>query len=89
MMWANSDPHSWEKGRLWLKQASGGDTLLHPLPPFCDAEKVKNHALGSLVHLAEVNCSNYQAVVTILPEKSATNSLSSGYSVMWVRFLNS
>lgn len=67
-------------------------TFLHPLPSFCDAEKVENHAPGSLVHLAEINSntqSNYQTVVTILPEKSAADALSSAYAVMWVRRLNS
>ena len=94
MIQGHSVPHSWEEGKLWLRQVSGvrDGTFLHPLPPFCDAEKVENHAPGSLVHLAEINSntrSNYLTVVTVLPEKPAIDSLSSAYAVMWVRRLNS
>lgn len=65
-------------------------TFLHPLPPFRDAEKVKTHGPGSLVHLAEIHMqSNYQTVATVLPEKTAIDPLSSAYAVMWVRRLNS
>lgn len=41
MIWGHSVPHSREEGKLWLRQVSGvrDGTFLHPLPPFCDAEK--------------------------------------------------
>lgn len=94
MIWGHSVPHSQEYGKLWLRHVSGvrDGTFLHRLSPFCDAEKVEDCAPGSLVHLAEINSntrSNYQTVVIALLEKSAIDSLSSAYAVMWVRRLNS
>lgn len=72
MIWGHSVPHSQEEGKLWLREVGGvrDGTFLHPLPPFCNVEKVENHALGNLLHLAEIHTlSNYQTVVTVLPEK--------------------
>lgn len=61
-----------------VRQVGGVRGVLHPFPSFCDFEEVENHAPVSLVYLADINSntwSNYQTVVTVLPEKSAIDSL--------------
>jgi len=65
-----SVPHSWEERKLWLRQVSRvrDSSFLHPIPPFCGAEKDENRAL--FVQLDNEAQSNFPTVLSILLGKS-------------------